>query len=189
MRTLNLNNESEKAQALAIINSLVGETEFVLRTEVKLRAPKRNASFMASKGIEKIFKSKETYRKGIFGRRYETAVNTNKMLEGQEMDFVAESPRGKEFVDGSAVLLRGNTDNTRGTNYLCFQVVGDTSNEDVYTDQTGKVWPKADIEQILPTVYENKSQGTEAKILWNTPKLESLQKIKINGQVIKLIHG
>ena len=157
--------------------------------------PKKHEDALRAMGISRIYKEKIGYAELIVGRKYSNAVNGKRLLEGQEMDFVAYPPAGKEFIENSAVIARGNTENTRGTEYICGQPTNVESTTR-WVDQDGRelsikepCTENADMPNIrfvFPPSYFKTASGRqgvddENRVLWATPKVENISAVKVDG--------
>lgn len=177
-----------------IINDAVGKVGYRLK-KAEHKVPKKHLDALRAMGIHRIYKEKLGYAEIIVGRKYSNAVNGKRLLEGQEMDFVAMAPSGKEFIDNSAVIARGNTANTLGTEYVCGQPTG-TESTTKWVDQDGRELcikePSAEnvempnIRFIFPPSYFNTSSGRqgvddENRVLWATPKVENITALRVEG--------
>ena len=96
---------------------------------------------------------------------YKKGKNTMPLVYGENNRFIG-------MFNGEFVLQYRPFDNSRPRTKYVFN---------------GKVIDKSKIEQYLPATYSAKNQGTEKEILWRKLYLSNVRKIKINGEVYKVV--
>ena len=119
---------------------------------------------------------------GIIGGKYSNSVNNQAAREDQEMDFVAQTPKWFEYLEGSRVI--GHNRNKPHEQYY-FSMKVQSAGEQVYTDGMGDKIEGADLEELktfLPKKSAPKTQShLEEKVIWRTVKLSSIVEARIGG--------
>lgn len=167
----------------SILLTAMGEMEYRL-APTAIAHRKRDVPAMTQQGIEApIYKHTLGNRKALVGRRYQDAVNGQRLAEGVDADFEALKATGRHFLQGSAVLMEKDGGDTL---YVALQPVKASTTVE-FRDCNGRVLNEEQCEAFVPERFRKPSggssrQGTEEKTLWILPKMESFTYCKVMGR-------
>jgi hypothetical protein len=176
----------DRTSFTALLETAIGEIQYRARPRVAKHRKKEEEAIVRAGIVLPIFKSKVgSPSRAIIGQRYTDAVNGERRLEGMKGDFVSEAPRGKKFVEGSAVLMESLRDPS--VTYVAVRPLpteGESTIE--FRDSAGRVLTEEEAvmflqkSEVAPSGGSSR-QGTEEAILWITPKIEGFSWVKIGG--------
>lgn len=120
---------------------------------------------------------------GILGGRYDNAINNQSGREDGTLDFVPQTAKWFEYIEGSKVIGH-NRNKPHETYYFAIKV--QSAGEQVYTDGLGEVIEGARLEELKSFFPAKKAPATqdhiEKKVIWRTIKLSSIVEMRINGE-------
>ena len=172
-----------REQFASLLNSHVGQFRYRMADRPAEHRKKEEEAIAEAGFTLPINKVIVGERKGIVGRRYSNAVNAERLMEGKPMDFTPVAPKGKEFVQGSAVLMRAVANPTKL--YVAIQPVhSETLTE--FRDVTGRKLTEDQKVAFLTkgayTEYESGSrQEVENVVPWVTVGLDNIAWAELNG--------
>lgn len=118
----------------------------------------------------------------LIGNDYEKRVNNNMKKEGVEPSFKSSNLSGKEHI--SKCVLKDTTTGLK--RYLMVERFVEVKPKVEYLYE-GNVIDKQLFEGYMNKVYESKSQPQEVKVIVNTPLLENIKEITLNGQKYEIV--